>query len=487
MRDFTELKTCELVKSRYFQAMKTFIGPKLRKLRREAGETQAQMAKSLGISTSYVNMLEKNERSVSVPVLLRMMEAYGVDWREIADEDGSAQLADLRAALQDPLFDGARPDVAELRALLSHSPDMAACFQKLHQAYMATTDQLLGLANASESDLGILQSSPETTVHNFFREHRNYFPELEAAAEAFWEAVPYGSDDLYSTLKQRLLDDLGLHTRIISVAEMPHSLREHDEERREILLSEGLDYPNRVFQLVHVFGLLTHRELLDTVLSTSGLQDAQGRARCRVELANYYAAAVLMPYDLFLRATLDSKYDFDHLATRFGVSFEQACHRATTLQRQGAKGVPFFFLRIDKAGNVTKRFNSTDFHLAEYGGACPRLDVHTSFRTPGLIAPQFVEMPDGSQFFVFSRTVDRPKFTRHDTDKRLAVAMGCSIEFLGSIGYGEDFSPTPARMTEVGINCRICPRNNCDQRAHHAVLSGSPVDERKRGPTRYGS
>jgi predicted transcriptional regulator len=127
-----------------------------------------------------------------------------------------------------------------------------------------------------------------------------------------------------------------------------------------------------------------------------------------VELANYFAAAVLMPYGQYLAEALASKYDFDHLATRFGVSFEQACHRATTLQRSGAQGVPFFFLRIDKAGNVTKRFNATDFHLAEYGGACPRLDVHTSFRMPGRIVPQFVEMPDTSQFFVFARTVDRP-------------------------------------------------------------------------------
>jgi predicted transcriptional regulator len=171
-----------------------------------------------------------------------------------------------------------------------------------------------------------------------------------------------------------------------------------------------------------------------------------------VELANYFAAAVLMPYGPYLAEALASKYDFDHLATRFGVSFEQACHRATTLQRSGAQGVPFFFLRIDKAGNVTKRFNATDFHLAEYGGACPRLDVHTSFRVPGRIVPQFVEMPDTSQFFVFARTVDRPSVTRHAQDVRLAVAMGCAVEHIDRIGYAEDFAsaartPRPSAST----------------------------------------
>jgi predicted transcriptional regulator len=167
------------------------------------------------------------------------------------------------------------------------------------------------------------------------------------------------------------------------------------------------------------------------------------------------------------------------------VSFEQACHRATTLQRSGAQGVPFFFLRIDKAGNVTKRFNSTDFHLAEFGGACPRLDVHTSFRSPGRIVPQFVEMPDSSKFFVFARTVDRPSVTRHAQDVRLAVAMGCSLDRLEQICYAEDLRASHTHPTPIGINCRICPRTNCDQRAHNAVVLSEPVDEKRRGTTRY--
>jgi predicted transcriptional regulator len=232
-------------------------------------------------------------------------------------------------------------------------------------------------------------------------------------------------------------------------------------------------------------GLLEQRALLDNLAARSGITDPRGVARLRVELANYFAAAVLMPYDAFLAEARATKYDLDHIATRFGVSFEQACHRATTLQREGALGVPFFFMRIDKGGNVTKRFNATGFHLAEHGGACPRLDVHTSFRTPGRIVPQFVEMPDRSQFFVFSRTVDRPTWMRHAQDNRLAVAMGCAIEHAPEIGYAEAFSVTGARMTPVGINCRICPRSGCDQRAHQAVVLSQPVDEKRRGATRF--
>jgi hypothetical protein len=467
--------------------LKTFIGPRLRRLRLEQGQTQAQMAKALGISTSYVNLLEKNERSVSVPVLLKLFEVYGVDWREIAEDDDTSVLADLRAGLQDDLFDGDRPDLPQLRAAQIHSPDLVAAFLKLHRAYLAATDQLMTLASGSEGDGTLLTTSPEAAVHNFFRRHHNHFEALEAAAETFWGGRSVAPDDVYAEVKAVLRDRLGLRVRLVRVEEMPGTLRQYDEDRREVMLSEALDHPNRVFQLVHVAGLIEHRALLDDLLGQSNITDDHGLARCRVELANYFAAAVLMPYAAYLSEALHSKYDFDHLATRFGVSFEQACHRATTLQRSGAQGVPFFFLRIDKAGNVTKRFNSTDFHLAEYGGACPRLDVHTSFRTPGRIVPQFVEMPDTSQFFVFARTVDRPSVTRHVQDVRLAVAMGCSVEHVDQIGYAEDLRASPAHPTPIGINCRICPRANCEQRAHNAMVLSEPLDERRRGATRYAS
>ncbi len=460
---------------------KTFIGPHLRRLRLERGETQGAMARVLGISPSYVNLLENNERSVSVQVMLKLFEAYGVDWREIAEEDGSGALADLRAALQDPLFAEARPDLTQLRAALVHAPDLASAFLRLHRSWQAATDQLLSL---NEGDVRAISATPEAAVHNVFRRQRNHFRDLEEAAEAFWTA-PVERDEVYVALKRRLRDQLGISVRLARVEDLPGTLRQYDEGRREILLSEALDHTNRTFQLVHMCGLLEQRELLDGLIDRAGIADPRGVARLRVELANYFAAAVLMPYAAFLAEARATKYDLDHIATRFGVSFEQACHRATTLQREGAQGVPFFFLRIDKGGNVTKRFNATDFHLAEYGGACPRLDVHTSFRTPGKIVPQFVEMPDKSQYFVFSRTVDRPTWIRHAQDNRLAVAMGCMIEHAGEIGYAEAFSVAGARMVPIGINCRVCPRANCDQRAHQASILTQPVDEKRRGATRF--
>ena len=460
---------------------KTFIGPHLRRLRLERSETQGAMARTLGISASYVNLLENNERSVSVQVLLRLFEAYGVDWRDIADDDAAGQLADLRAAMQDPLYADSRPDLAQLRAALVHAPDLAAAFLRLHRAHQAATDQLMALTEAETPNL---VATPEAAVHHVFRRNRNHFADLERAAEGFWPA-PVPRDEVYTALKARLRDRMGVNVRLVNVADLPGTLRQYDEAAREILLSEALDHTNRIFQLTHMAGLLEMNSLFDGLVERSGITDMRGTSRLRVELANYFAAAVLMPYEAFLEGARASKYDFDHLATRFGVSFEQACHRATTLQRDGAMGVPFFFLRVDKGGNVTKRFNATDFHLAEYGGACPRLDVHTSFRTPSKIVTQFVEMPDSSQYFVFSRTVDRPTFERYGQDNRLAVALGCTIEHAGAIGYAEAFTVTRARMVPIGINCRICPRASCDQRAHQAAVLTQPVDAHRRGATRF--
>lgn len=461
---------------------KTFIGPRLRRLRLDRNETQVQMGKALGISTSYVNLLEKNERSVSVRVLLKLFEVYGVDWQDIAEDEDASAYADLRGALADPLFEGLRTDMPQLRAALTHSPDLAAAFLRLHRAYQSAADQLMSVAESSGDGV---QSSPEAVVHSFFRQNRNYFPDLEKAAQRFWGKAKVAPDDIYHALKALLRDRLGVRVRLVQVGEMPGTLREYDAERRELRISEALDHPNRVFQLVHVAALIEQTGTLEGILARTGQTDPASRARCRVELANYFAASVLMPYDAFIAEAQASLYDFDHLATRFGVSFEQACHRATTLQRSGAQGVPFFFLRIDNAGNVTKRFNSTDFQLAQYGGACPRLQVHMSFRTPGRIVPQVVEMPDGNRFFVFARTVNRPSVTRHSPEVRLAVAMGCALENAEAIGYAQGLSLSGANVTRVGINCRVCPRANCDQRAHQALVITDPVDENRRGATRY--
>ena len=251
-------------------------------------------------------------------------------------------------------------------------------------------------------------------------------------------------------------------------------------------MSDALDHQNRVFQLAHMLGLLECAATLDEVVAESGLTAQRDRTRLRVELANYFAAALLMPYEAFLAAAEGTAYDIDRIAARFGVSYEQVCHRLTTLQRDGARGIPFFFLRVDKAGNVTKRFNSTSFHLAEHGGSCPKWNLHAAFNAPDVILPQFVELPDGERFLTLSRTTNRPTFSRDTQDRRLAVALGCELKFAPRIGYSKAFNlDDPDLLTPIGINCHLCPRQACAQRAHQPIHIDLPIDANRRGTTRY--
>jgi XRE family transcriptional regulator, fatty acid utilization regulator len=470
---------------------KTFVGPQLRQLRRDRKQTQADMAKALGISAGYVNLLENNQRSLSVRLLMALADVYQVDWRDIIRDETSNQLTELRNVVRDPMFPSIAPDVQELRAAIDHAPRLVEQFLHLHGLHRATLERIMRQGSASGSaggPAGLLASSEEAMIHDFFRNNSNYFHPLELAAETLRASEPCEADDLYGVLKARLARAHGIKVRRRAVDEMTQALRLFDLNERVIHLSEALDHSNQVFQLAHVLCLVELPHLLETITTGSSLPPGISLARCHVELANYFAAAVLMPYEPFLRMAEGSAYDIDRLSARFAVSYEQTCHRLSTLQRPGAQGVPFFFLRVDKAGNVTKRFNSTSFHLAEYGGACPVWNIHLTFRTPGVILPQFVELPDGERFFTISRTADRPAVNFETINHRLSVALGCELQYANRLGYAASYKLDDPRMfSRIGINCHLCPRKSCSQRAHRPVFMELPLDTTRRGGTRYES
>jgi XRE family transcriptional regulator, fatty acid utilization regulator len=465
---------------------KTFVGPQLRQLRRERRQTQAEMAKVLGVSAGYVNLLENNERSLSLRVLMALADHYGVDWRDIVADKTSNLLAELRSVIKDPMF-SATPDLIELRAAIDHAPRLVEQFLRLYGVHRNALERMMRQGTNVTTDR-LLATSAEAVVHDFFRDNSNYFHDLELAAEVLRAAEAKEPDDIYATLKARLLNKHGIRIKRRTTEEMTQALRVYDKENRIIYLSEALDYSNVLFQLAHVLCLIELQDLLNKLTAGSKITAGTSLARCHVELANYFAAAFLMPYEPFLREAELMAYDIDRLAARFGVSFEQTCHRLTTLQRPGAQGVPFFFLRVDKAGNVTKRFNSTSFHLAEYGGACPVWKVHMAFRLAGVIIPQFVELPDGDRYFTINRTVDRPTVNFETQDHRLAISLGCELQHAKKLGYAAAFNVDDEHMfSRIGINCHVCPRQACSQRAYQPLFMDLPLDTNRRGKTRYES
>lgn len=466
---------------------KTFIGPQLRQLRRQHRQTQAQMAGALGVSTGYVNLLENNQRSLSVRLLTRLADVYQVDWRDLVRDESSGLLVELRNVLQDPLFGDDVPELQELRGAIDHAPRLAGLFVRLYGMHRTTLNRIMRQGSGQVSE-NLLSASAESLIHDFFRDHSNHFAELESAAEALRAHEPCGTDDVYATLKGRLHSLHGIRIEQRAAEEMTVALRVYDPEERVIQLSEALDHQNQVFQIAHVLCLVEQQDLLNRLTGESGIASGPGAVRCQVELANYFAAAYLMPYNAFLQSAESMAYDISRLAARYRVSFEQACHRLTTLQRPRRRGVPFFFLRVDKAGNVTKRFNSTSFQLAEYGGACPVWNVHMAFRTPGVILPQFVELPDGNRYFTISRTSERPVYNFRTQDHNVALALGCELKHAAKIGYACAFNMKDENVfTPIGINCHLCPRQACTQRAHQPLFMDLPIDMARRGSTRYES
>ncbi len=465
---------------------KTFVGPQLRQLRRSQDQTQAEMARALGVSPGYVNLLENNQRSLSVRLLAAIADAYDVDWRDLVSDEAGRLLGDLRTALKDPMFADRAPDLPELRAAIDHAPRLVSQFLRLYGTHRTTLERVMRQGAASGQD-GFLHASPEAEVHDFFRDRSNYFDELEQAADRLRAAHPCGADDHYAALKA----ELARHNVTVERSTMEalgDVLRQFDRDAGVVYLSEALDHQNRVFQLAHVVGLLIAAGALDRLTNATRFSNATAEARCRVELANYFAAAYLMPYEAFLETARETRYDIDRLAARFAVSVEQASQRLTTLQRPGREGVPFFFLRVDKAGNVSKRFNATSFHLAEYGGACPVWNIHMTFRTPGTILPQFVELPDGERFFTFSRTAERPVFNRNSQEVRLAIALGCELRYANEVTYAATFNPRDDDLySPIGINCYLCPRTSCSQRAHQPAFMDLPISPDRRGNTRHES
>ena len=465
---------------------KIFVGSRLRQLRRESKQSQAQMAKAVGVSTAYINLLENNQRSLSVKVLMLISDAYDVDLRDLIQDGSDRLLADLRSAVQDPLFEDKTPDIQELRLAVDHAPKLVENFLHLYSSHANVIERVMQSGEPLTDSARL--TSPEAIVHDFFRNHSNHFGVLDKCAEELRAETQCEPDDSYYQLKKRLNERHGIQVSTTSIEDMNGALRIYDEAAGKIRMSEALDFPNRTFQLAHMLGLIEFIHQIDELTADIAQINHTGRVRCRVELANYFAAAFTMPYTQFKNAAESLAYDINRLANSFGVSFEQVCHRLTTLQRKGERGIPFFFIRLDRAGNVTKRFNTNSISIAEYGGACPVWDLHSTFSNPGKIIPQFVELPDGKRFFTISRTADRPAYSRDSQARRQAVSLGCELSFIDNIGYASSYNQDDEQLYgQIGINCRICPRQSCAQRAHNPMVVELSVDPSRRGDTRLES
>jgi predicted transcriptional regulator len=379
----------------------------------------------------------------------------------------------------------------DVREMATASPVAARAVLSLYRAYQAarsSADDLSSRLTDGEEMTGVSRSHlPSEEVGDMIQRHSNHFPELEHAAEELAAKAQLTTDDLYAGLVRFAEKHLGLQVQIARWGSERGVLRRFDPERKVLVLSELLPTRSRTFQLAHQLGLIAYKDTVDRIAhGHDELTTGESRALSKVSLANYFAGAVLMPYSAFVQAAKDERYDIDVLGRRFRVGFEQVCHRLTTLRRPGAEGIPFHMIRIDVAGNISKRFSASGIRFARFSGACPRWNVFSAFLTPGMIRIQVSRMPDGLMYFCLARTIQKDSGGYHSQHPVQAIGLGCQVQYAKEMVYSDGIDlANPDTCIPVGVTCRLCERTDCEQRALPSIKVPLSVDANVRGVSLY--
>jgi predicted transcriptional regulator/transcriptional regulator with XRE-family HTH domain len=466
------------------------LGTKVRSIRRRERITQADLAAKLEISPSYLNLIEHNQRPLPAHLLVKVAQVLKVELNSFADDDHSRLAGDLQEAFGDPMFEEHAVTTVDMRDLAEH-PATARAVLALYHAYRSTVESTRALASKvydGQDFHGIDPAHlPSEEVSDVLQHNVNYFPELEAASEEVGARALPNRADVNRSLTQYLREKHRIEVAVVPVGRDRTATRRYDPERRVLSLSAVLPPWSRQFQLAHQLALIEAAPLLDSIVERSRefLTTPESAKLCRIALASYFAAALLMPYDEFLSISEQVRYDIELLQHHYTASWEQVCHRLTTLRNPGRPGVPFHFVRVDIAGNISKRFSGTGIRFARFSGSCPRWDVHAAFLTPGRIRTQLSKMPDGTAYFCVARTI-RKSFGYATGDALMAVGIGCPVSDARKLVYadGYDLDNLDAAVP-IGTTCRLCERLDCEQRAFPPLQHGFTIDENVRGTSFY--
>jgi predicted transcriptional regulator/transcriptional regulator with XRE-family HTH domain len=462
-------------------AKKLFLGARLKRLRRDRGLQQTAMAGLLGISPSYLNHLERNQRPVTASVLLRLAEGFEVDIRSFASDGGEQGSAEqLAEVFADPMFSDLQIGRQEIVELSNSSPGIAEGVSRL---YTALRERRLSPATIDSDGDERALFTPETWVRDYIQSRANHFPELEEGAETLGGAL---GDPLSvaEPLRRRLKEAYGVSVAVVGPEELQGASQVYDPERRLLMLSSLLRPENKTFGIAYQLSLLEFHPIIARLLEVARPPDPGTRHLLHMSFANYAAGAIMMPYGTFLAAAERFRYSIDRLTAEFGANVEQVSHRFTTLGRQGARGIPFFMLRIDPAGNVSKRYAGERFPFSRFGGTCPRWNLHVAFQSAGQAVTQLIETPDGHRYFTVARTIERP-IRSELSGGLLAIGLGVSIEHAHKLHCAEGIDLERAPVTPVGPACSICPRLDCSFRATPPAGAQLAVHENRKTISPY--
>ncbi|WP_420549098.1 helix-turn-helix domain-containing protein [Curvivirga sp.] len=313
---------------------------------------------------------------------------------------------------------------------------------------------------------------PADEVDDLLYDHGNYFDSLETLADKLRPKVETDPDhgvflaDIISYLKKK--HNVELHRETPEKLDQKNSI--WDEETRSLYISKAAPLTASRFEAAKMISRLDAHEEVEKLVASPRLTTDKARQRARESLHGYFAGALIFPYSSFLQTVTDLRHDIEMIQQLYAASWEQVCHRLTTLRRPGEEGVPFHFVRSDIAGNISKRFSASGLQIPRYGGICPRWAIHSAFLTPGNIKSQLVKAPDTSTYLFIARTVTKLGAAFKEPRSIYSILLGCDATYADRLVYADGLDRENAdSITNVGLTCRQCHMENCNQRAHDFV------------------
>jgi predicted transcriptional regulator/DNA-binding XRE family transcriptional regulator len=465
---------------------KLLIGHKIRRLRQQQKLTQAQMANDIDVSTSYLNLIERNQRPVTATVLLKLAQSYDIDIKNFAKDDEAETKLRFKEMFNDSFFADIDLTQQDLRDLAALSPETHEAIEKL---FFTFKDQREYISSAEKENISLEDAQdPTYKAMQFFSAQKNYFADLEELAEKIRAEAQLEQTNMFMGLSDYLS-----YKHKIAVQVLPHNImanieRRFDYHQRRLLLNEILPHSSKCHQIAAQLALIIYRDALENTIEISGDFDSTTKKLIRLGLANYLAGAIILPYDIFLDAAKKTRYDISILTSRFQVSEEQVLHRLTTLRKPGKSGLPFFFVKVDKAGNISKRITmpGMGMHFPRDNPLCARWEIQSAFDTAPNPAIKLIETPEGGHFLSVAFPVTKKSGAFDAPPRSFAIALGCPLDRAKEWGYSDFVEMEKEKATPIGPACRLCWRETCPWRAAAPLnWSNLSIDEYRKDQSPY--
>jgi len=464
------------------------IGPKIKAFRRQLGIQANKLSEQLGISPSYLNLIESGKRKIDGDLVLKVCKELKIELSDLTSKTNLNLENNISELLSDDLFEDLDIVGPEVKDLVNTNPKIAKALIKLGDNFKQKDHEIVSkVENISGKIIdGRKASFPGEVVADFLQENNNYFPKLENFADKIFDKVKQNNRTRYIALCNFLKSEYNITVKdVIPEEEKPFS-KIYNSKNKELLLSDYLSLETKKLHAAAQMAQEGASNEINTYLETFKFPSEEARKLTKVALLNYCGAAILMPYKLFHKECKDLKYDLELLQNTFATSFEQVAHRVTCLQDPKLPGIPFHFLRVDVAGNISKRFSLSGIEIPRYGGACPRWNVYSAFSRPGVIQAAVSKMVNGEKYVCIARTVEKGVGRYGQKKSMLSIGLGCEAKYAREFVYTEtlDLNDKKSELP-IGVSCRTCDRLDCSQRAFPPLHKKFDVDINNRGVSVY--